>query len=135
MDIYEQLRRDEGVRKTVYRDSLGIPTIGVGRNLESPGLSDSEIQLLLVNDVSTRGEELSEALSWYSELDQVRQEILINMGFMGIAKLLQFHNMLTLMQAKKWDEAAEAMLDSKWATQVGARATRLAQQMRTGERV
>ena len=35
--------------------------------------------------------------------------------------------------AGRYDEAADAMLKSKWATQTPNRAGRLAQQMRTGE--
>ena len=31
MTIYEQLRRDESVRRIVYKDSLGYDTFGVGQ--------------------------------------------------------------------------------------------------------
>jgi lysozyme len=27
-----ELRRDEGVRYTIYADTMGIPTVGVGHN-------------------------------------------------------------------------------------------------------
>ena len=45
----EQLKQDEGVREKVYMDSVGIPTIGVGRNLKDVGLSPYEINVLLEN--------------------------------------------------------------------------------------
>ena len=39
--------------------------------------------------------------------------------------------MLAALQAQEWDTAARELLDSKYATQVGERATRLAQQLIT----
>lgn len=41
----QQLTVDEGVRARVYSDTIGIPTIGVGRNLRDVGLSQDEISL------------------------------------------------------------------------------------------
>jgi len=56
----------------------------------------------------------------------------MNMCFMGIQKLLKFKKMLAAAEAGDYDKAADEILDSKYAKQVGARATRLAQMMRTG---
>ena len=47
-----QLRFHEGVRNQVYKDHLGIETIGVGRNLRDRGLSDEEVDYLLSNDIT-----------------------------------------------------------------------------------
>jgi len=52
---------------------------------------------------------------------------------LGTKGLMKFKNTLALIQAGKFDDAAHAMLASKWASQVGIRATRLARQMQTGE--
>ena len=41
--------------------------------------------------------------------------------------------MLNALQDGRYADAAKAMLDSKWAKQVGDRARRLAQQMESGE--
>jgi lysozyme len=46
-----QLKVDEGVRVKPYRDSLGILSIGVGRNLEDRGLRPSEVDFMLDNDL------------------------------------------------------------------------------------
>lgn len=133
MDLVEQLRRDEGVRHTIYTDSLGIPTIGVGRNCRDKGLSDAEIDFLLANDIAQVRTALSR-FSWYTDLDPVRQGALENMAFnMGWADLLHFPAMLHCLATKDWAGAASAALDSLWAKQVGPRADRLARQLRTGE--
>jgi len=46
--------------------------------------------------------------------------------------LLTFHDALHAMQTHQYAQAATAMLDSRWARQVGQRAQRLARHMREG---
>lgn len=133
-----QLRRDEGTRATVYKDTLGFDTIGVGRLIDSrkpgSGLRPDEIDYLLRNDIADRVEALTKALPWFDRLDEARQGVLINMAFqLGTAGLLGFKSTLALVVAGKYAEAAEQMIKSKWATQTPARAKRLAEQMKTGE--
>lgn len=133
MDIFEQLRRDEGVRLKPYTDTVGKLTIGVGRNLTDKGISDDEATLLLQDDVAEVTSALTAALSWLATLDDARKGVLVNLAFnLGVAGLLAFHNTLTALQAGDWTTAAAQLLDSKWAGQVGARATRLADQIRLG---
>lgn len=137
-DIVKQLKIDEGVRRTVYKDHLGYLTIGVGRlvdpNKPGAGLRDSEIELLLRNDIEDRIAALGNVLPWFYELDEVRQGVLVNMAFqLGTAGLLGFKTTLKLVEAQKYAEAADQMLASKWARQTPARAQRLATQMRSGK--
>lgn len=132
MTLKEQLRRDEGLRLKPYRDTLGILTIGVGRNLDEVGLFADEVDLMLDNDIRSRRASLSR-FPWFTALDEVRQGALINMSFMGIAQLLAFYKMIAALEVQDYERSAAEMLDSKWAGQVHARADRLAQQMRSGK--
>lgn len=128
-----QLRTDEANRSKPYRDTVGKLTIGVGRNLDDVGLSPDEIQYLLGNDIARVSAELDQAMPWWSQMTDARQNVLANMCFnMGLDTLSQFRNTLGAMQAGQYDAAADGMLASKWAVQVGARAQRLATTMRTG---
>ncbi|MBZ5569468.1 MAG: glycoside hydrolase family protein [Acidobacteriia bacterium] len=132
--ICNQLRRDEGFRQFPYRDGRGVLTVGYGFNLESDGLSQTEAGTVLHLRVYTRYRELVAALPWVLKLDLVRQAVLVNMAYnMGVHGLLEFAVTLTNVQAGDYEAAADAMLKSTWADQVGARAQRLAVQMRTGE--
>lgn len=127
------LRRDEGERLKPYRDTVGKLTIGVGRNLDDVGLSSEESAYLLANDINKVLRQLDEKLPWWRGLCFNRQRVLINMAFnLGIAGLLGFKNTLAAVQAGQYDKAAEGMLSSKWASQVGKRAVRLADLMRNG---
>lgn len=132
--LAEQLTVDEGRRAQIYLDTVGKWTGGVGRNLSDRPFSDDEIDLMLRNDIKGVERDLDRRLPWWREMSEARQNVLANMAFnLGINRLLGFVNTLTLMRARRYDAAASAMLDSKWARQVGARAVRLAAQMRKGE--
>lgn len=133
--LASQLRIDEGVRKRMYLDTATPPrwTVGVGRNISDRDFSDDEIELMLKNDIALVTAALDRSLPWWRQMNDVRQNVLINMGFMGIGTLLKFKNTLGLMQAQRYDAAALGMLDSLWAKQVGQRAVRLAEMMRKGE--
>lgn len=131
--LLAELKRDEGVRLKPYTDTVGKLTIGVGRNLTDVGISDDECTALLQNDVARTVAALDKSLPWWRSLDPVRQRVLVNMAFnLGMAGLLTFKNTLSAMQSGAYAAAASGMLASKWAVQVGARAERLADMMRTG---
>ena len=132
MTIYDQLRRDESVRDTMYRDELGNATVGVGHNLSTP-LSARAIQMILEDDVSAKKIEMDASLPWAASLDDARYGALLNLSFnMGVGGLLGFPRMLRAIQAQDWTGAARELLDSRYARQVGDRATRLAAQLQTG---
>jgi lysozyme len=133
MSIAEQLKRDEGCELFVYTCPSGALTIGVGRNLEANGITQAEADLLLEHDIERVTLELERALPWSLKLDDARFGVLQNMAFtLGTAGLLEFEHMLGAMQMEDWEAAAEALLDSQYAEQVGLRADRLAEQLRTG---
>ena len=39
-NIYDQLKRDEGFRSTIYKDEVGKSTVGYGHNLDAKPLPD-----------------------------------------------------------------------------------------------
>lgn len=130
--LLTQLKRHEGRRLRPYRDTVGKLTIGYGRNLDDNGITEEEAELLLVNDVRTSISEL-ERFTWFAELNSARQGVLINMHFnIGLPSLLSFRKMIQAIKDKNYHEAAEQMLDSKWARQVGVRALELSEQMGSG---
>lgn len=130
----KQMRFHEGVKNKVYKDHLGIETIGVGRNLVDRGLSDEEVDYLLSNDITIVENELDNGLSWWRDLDEVRQRALADLAFnMGLPRLHGFVKMLDGLQRRDYHAAADELLDSKYAKQVGARSERVAQMIRTGE--
>ena len=152
--LIQKLIDHEGLVLQVYQDTLGIDTIGIGRNLEDRGLSDNELEemgitldhvyefgitevdaiLLAENDVEIVEDELLRAHPCVDGLDAVRQLVLIDMAFnMGVPRLCKFKKMWAAIHNEDFTVASKEMLDSRWANQVKSRSTKLANAMHNGE--
>jgi lysozyme len=154
-DFIKKLVAHEGLRLEVYQDTLGIDTIGIGRNLEDRGITEQELAdldiptiehvyeygiteadavYLATNDVQIVEEELLRAHPCVDSLDSVRQLILMDMAFnMGVPRLCKFKNMWAAIHSEDFPTAAKEMLDSRWANQVKSRSVKLAHAMHHGE--
>lgn len=135
--LIDDLKSDEGCRLKAYQDTLGIWTVGVGHAHVSPDTvwTQSQADEQLARDIETAEHCLDDGAPWWKSLNDARQDVLVNMTFnMGWATLCGFHFFLAAAKAGDYDAAAHHMLNSKWAAQVHSRATRLAEQMRTGVR-
>lgn len=136
MDSYTQLKRDEGEVLHAYQDTLGYWTIGIGILIDKRkggGLRPEESEFIFRNRLKLLDSELNDRLPWITKLDPARRGVLVNMAFqMGVSGLLGFKNTLAMIREGKYQEAAKAMLQSKWATQTPARAQRLSNQMWSG---
>ena len=151
----QKLIEHEGLMLQVYKDSLGIDTIGIGRNLEDRGISDEELEdmgidsidhvysfgiteadaiLLAENDVQIVEKELLDAHPCIAGLDAVRQLVLMDMAFnMGVPRLCKFKKMWAAIHDNNFTVASKEMLDSRWANQVKSRSTKLAHAMYSGQ--
>jgi len=134
--LIAQLKLHEGSRTHAYECPMGYLTIGVGRNIDAVGgigLSDDEIDYLLRNDIERCYREL-DRFSWFMDLDQVRQEALVNMCFnLGFTRLMKFTKMMAAMAEGRYSLAASEALDSRWANQVGNRSKDIAHMLEFGE--
>jgi lysozyme len=132
------LKRQEGISKWAYEDHLGYVTVGVGRCLDPEkglGLSDDEIDYLLRNDILRCYQEL-DVFSWFHDLDEVRQHAIVSMLFqLGLPKFLEFKKTLAFLAEGKVSQAAEEMLNSKWARQTPNRAREISYMIETGQYV
>lgn len=126
----------EGRVPHAYEDSLGYLSIGIGHLIDQRKggrLPDAIIDALFEHDLHEHANELFAHLPWARDLDPVRQAVLIDMYFNLRHGLLGFREALQHFESGRWDAAADAMLDSKWAQQVKTRALRLATMVRSGE--
>ena len=152
--LINKLIEHEGLVLEVYQDSLGIDTIGIGRNLEDRGISKEELdyldipnmevvyehgitekdaRYLALNDIEIVEKELCKAHPCVEELDDVRQLVVMDMAFnMGVPRLKKFVKMWNAIHEKSFDIASSEMLDSRWADQVGQRAIILSNAMKEG---
>lgn len=130
----QQLIEHEGLRLKPYKDSVGILTIGVGRNLDDVGISHEEAMALLDHDIVAHVSQLVSEYPWFEELDGIRQRALVDLHFnMGSARLAGFRRFLAAMARADYATAGTQLVASKWYEQVGRRGPRIVAMVETGE--
>lgn len=147
--LHKELMGDEGEVLKVYDDAtgkpigpgsvvIGNPTICIGRNLASRGMTKAESDSLFKNDVADLEADLTTALPWLARLSDNRQcavySLYFNVALGHIQKfLLGWPHFLEQMRTEQWEIAAANLETAKpWSTQVGPRAGRLANLVRYG---
>ena len=144
-EMTEEIKADEGVVHEIYLDHLGLPTVGVGHLIlehdPEHGLDvgtqvgEERVAELFEADLYTCVAETKLLYPQFEELPAEAQKILCNMMFnMGRPRLSRFHKMKKAVDSSDWKEAANQMLDSKWAKQVPNRANRLIERMNNIQR-
>lgn len=140
--LYETVCRDEGVKDEPYTDSTGHLTVGVGHNLSNSPIDDEyplspeRIRELYDADMAIA---IKDAQTYcgddvWNSLSPLRKEVLSNFSFnLGLPTMMKFKGVLRGLQAEDYDEAAAQMQDSLWFRQVGDRAVRLINAMRTDD--
>lgn len=131
--LLEQLKIHEGFRSNVYTCSGGKKTVGYGRNLQDIGISEEEAEMLLKNDIYEATNQLLNAFPWMATFSDVRISAMINFTFnVGIGTVKTFTKSIDALKKEDFNLAADMMLDSRWANQVGDRAIQITEQIRTG---
>lgn len=128
----EHLVWAEGERLNMYKDSVGIWTIGVGHNIQEKGISLQVSRQMLQEDIE---EVLGDcrSLDYWNTLDPVRQLVIADMVFnLGLSRFLRFVNLNKALTIKDYNLAAHEMKNSRWYGQVGRRAVKLCEAMITG---
>ncbi len=132
MNIIDQLKRHEGLRLKSYTCSANKVTVGYGRNIEDFGITKTEADFMLANDINRCSNEIKENIDT-SHCNKARFDALVNMCFnMGITRLLEFKKTIRFIERGAFHLAAIEMIDSRWANQVKSRSAELSQQMLKG---
>jgi GH24 family phage-related lysozyme (muramidase) len=134
-DIVEKIKHhiiaSEGISLKKYNDSEGYPTIGVGHLISKQDQIPDKITPEEAKEIFERDfrkhVELTSNLDVFQNLSDTRKGALVDMVFnMGLGGVQSFKNSLRLMSEGNFSEAAKSILRSKYATQVGERAERIA---------
>jgi lysozyme len=132
--LRKQLIRHEGLRLKPYKDSMGILTIGVGRNLDHVGLYEDEAMFMLERDIDRCLTGLAKRYAWFKDLGAVRQRALVDLAFnLGFATLATFTGTLAALARGDYEDAADHLQASLWYRQVASRGPRIVGMIRTGQ--
>lgn len=125
----------EGCHLKPYKCPVGKLTIGYGRNLDDVGISQAEADMMFERDFAKAEADVRDLCKEFGinvdDLIEQRFYVLTDMCFnLGKGGLKKFKKLFSALKKGLYDDAANAMLDSLWAKQVGNRATKLAVLMR-----
>lgn len=146
--MVDRIEFHEGLRLEPYRCTRGKLTIGIGRCIDTNpftteeliaigdwkhGITKAMAYMLCQNDINRCIKELKKEIPFFANLDKERQYALIDLDFnMGWDRLSKFKKMLEALGTGNYKRAAEELLNSKYASQVGKRARRIAILIETG---
>lgn len=128
--LIQTLQEEEGFSATPYTDTEGKLTIGYGLNLDV-GITEEEAAMLLGMRLDYLVKTMETRLAMYDALPPVAVQVLVMMAYqIGVSGVFKFKKTLKYMLEGEWKEAADEMLDSKWARQTPARAQRMSDLVR-----
>ena len=134
------IRRHEGQRKQVYRDSRGLLTVGIGFNLQANAsralctqagvdydalcaaritLTDAQVEAIFERqyEYTVSGAELT--FPDLKAMPDFAAAVIVDMVFnLGLGNFLNFRKFIAAMKAADWATAIVEMYDSAWAKQV-----------------
>lgn len=117
------LIQHEGVRHTVYRDSRGIPHIGIGHRIQ-PGesftrLSTEQINHIFTRDLAVAHTTANRYVSSFSSHPHGVKLVIVGLAFnVGSTGFARFKRFISSIESGNYLSAAAALRDSKWANQV-----------------
>jgi lysozyme len=125
MNVRDLIIGHESLKLKPYKCTAGKLTIGVGRNLDDKGISESEAMFLFQNDLEDTLQHCNR-YPWFEHLSEVRKAAITDMLFnLGPSRFSGFRNFIKAMAAQDYAEAGVELENSKWFAQVGRRSRRI----------
>ena len=152
VQLYQQIGNHEGIKDTVYLDTKGHPTVGIGFNLDSSvnkeflnrnpdikqkifnktPLTKRDIQILYNFSLRIAYADAIDIFPNFQKLPKTAKKVILDMSFnLGKPRLSKFTKMRAAILKYDFDTAADEMVDSKWYRQVKTRGKNLELMMRS----
>ena len=135
--LLADLSTEEGYKALLYDDATGKkitagvmvqgnPTIAIGWNVAGRPCPLDLAQTIARYFIAQTWTELVQKLPWVETLPEPVARAVCDLGFnMGVDKLLTFGTFLSLVQAGKYDQAADDLETTLWWKQVGTRGPKI----------
>ena len=130
-DLIDSIKKHEGYRSKVYKDSLGIDTIGYGFAIKDLELDEDICDIILDRKIKELATRVNRTFSWYRYMPQAIRDVVMNMCYqLGVGGFSKFRKTISFLQNKQFHDASEEMLDSLWARQTPNRAKELSDRVK-----
>ena len=115
-ELINSVKENEGYRSSVYKDSLGIDTIGYGFAIKDLELDEDICEEILKRKLERLIDRVQKKWGWIINLPQEAQEVMYEMCYqMGVSGVSKFKKTLLYLESHEFRMASKEMLDSKWA--------------------
>lgn len=136
--LIESIKRHEGYSDRVYLDTSSFLTCGWGHCLRVGSLVPIEAsEAFFKADIASAVNAFAKLAQEYKTLlllNPARRRVIVELIFnIGLVGVRGFIKMLTAIEQGDFNEAADQLTNSVYATQVGERAKELAEIMRKGQ--
>ena len=134
MSLIESIKEHEGYVGVVYKDSLGIDTIGYGFAIKDLELDTDVCDIILERKIKNLQDRVKNKFSWYKYMPPAIQDVVMEMCYqLGVTGVSKFKKTVAYLQNKEFKNASIEMLDSRWAKQTPNRAKELSNRVKEVE--
>tara|TARA_R100000808_G_C2135305_1_gene143718 strand:- start:1133 stop:1558 length:426 start_codon:yes stop_codon:yes gene_type:complete len=131
-ELLESIKKNEGFRSRVYKDSLGFDTIGYGFAIKDLDLDENISEQILIQKLLKLVKNTHKKFPWLDEQPEVVKDVIYEMCYqLGVTGVSKFKKTLKYVEQNDYESASIEMLDSRWALQTPARANLLAEKMKS----
>ena len=125
-DLLKAVKLSEGFRDRVYKDTLGIDTIGYGFAIKDLVLDEDISEMILRRKLDSLIDRANKRFKFLKDLPIKAQDVIYEMCYqMGISGVSKFKKTLLYLENREFKMASKEMLDSRWARQTPNRANKL----------
>ena len=125
-DLLEAIKLSEGFRDKVYKDTLGIDTIGYGFAIKDLVLDEDISEMILRRKLDSLIDRVNKTFDFVKDMPEAGQDVMYEMCYqLGVSGVSKFKKTLAYLENKEYRMAASEMLDSKWHRQTPNRSQRL----------
>tara|TARA_R110002020_G_scaffold72318_2_gene186171 strand:- start:558 stop:962 length:405 start_codon:yes stop_codon:yes gene_type:complete len=134
MKLIDSIKLHEGYVSKVYKDSVGIDTIGYGFAIKDLNLAEDICHIILQRKIESLEERINKRFDWYKNMPQPIKDVVAEMCYqMGVTGVSKFKKTIGFLKNKQWRKASVEMLDSRWANQTPGRANELSERVKEME--
>ena len=130
-NLIDSIKKHEGYVGIVYKDSVGVDTIGYGFAIKDLELDQDICEIILERKITQLIDRISNKFSWYVYMPQEIKDIVTEMCYqLGVTGFSKFKKTIAYLQDKRWEDASVEMLDSRWAKQTPNRAKEMSNRVK-----
>ena len=131
MALKDSIKEHEGYVGVVYKDSLGIDTIGYGFAIKDLELDEDICDIILERKLKNLNDRVRVRFEWYRYMPPQIQDVIMEMCYqLGVTGFSKFKKTILFLQNKQFHDASQEMLDSLWARQTPNRAKELSNRVK-----